>query len=311
MSTVPFDHPFNVFAPAKLNIRLKITGKRSNGYHELVSLMVPVDLFDHLVLKFIDEPRINVTCRGFSAPANADNLVCRATKAFFSQISWQKGLSIELNKRIPVAAGLGGGSSDAAAILMALNETLSASRPLSQKILTEMALNLGADVPFFLRRGPCIAHGIGEILEPVYEWPSLSYVIVMPDISVSTAWAYKSLGLRSSESATKDGRELELTKDECYYMIRNSEKMPMEACRLLENDLERVTMKRFPVIKGIKKSLTDAGAIGALMSGSGPSVFGIFESETSAINAKLNLDGASFGQVFVVKGINSWGVVKW
>ena len=311
MSTVRFDRPFNVFAPAKLNIRLKITGKRSDGYHRLVSLMVPVDLFDHMVLKFTDEPRIKVTCRGFPAPANADNLVCRATKAFFSQINWQKGLLIELNKKIPVAAGLGGGSSDAAAILMALNETLSASRPLSREILAEMALSLGADVPFFLRRSPCIAHGIGEILEPVYEWPSLSYLIVMPDISVSTAWAYKSLGLRASESATKDRRELELTKDDCYYMIRNSEKMPMEACRLLENDLERVTIKRFPIIKEIKKSLIDAGAIGALMSGSGPSVFGIFDSETSAINAKLILDGTPFGQVFMVKGINLWGVVKW
>ena len=311
MSPVPFDRPFNVFAPAKLNIRLKITGKRSDGYHRLVSLMVPVDLFDHMVLKFTDEPRINVTCRGFSAPANADNLVCRATNAFFSQINWQKGLSIELNKKIPVAAGLGGGSSDAAAILMALNETLSASRPLSQEILAEMALNLGADVPLFLRRGPCIAHGIGEILEPVYEWPSLSYLIVMPDISVSTAWAYQSLGLHPSESATKDRRELELTKDDCYYMIRNSEKMPMEVCRLLENDLERVTMKRFPIIEEIKESLIDAGAIGALMSGSGPSVFGIFDSETSAINARLILDGASFGQVFMVRGINLWGVVKW
>ena len=311
MSTVSLDRPFNVFAPAKLNIRLKITGKRSDGYHKLVTLMVPVDLFDNMVLKFTDEPGINVTCRGFSAPANEDNLACRAAKAFISQINWKKGISIELDKRIPVAAGLGGGSSDAAAILMALNETLSASRPLSRRILTEMALNLGADVPFFLRRGPCIAHGIGEILEHVYEWPSLSYVIVMPDISVSTAWAYKSLGLRSSESAAKDRRELELTKNDCYYMIRNSEKIPMEARRLLENDLERVTIKRFPIIKKIKKSLIEAGAIGALMSGSGPSVFGIFESETSAINAKFILDGASFGQVFVVKGINSWGVVKW
>ena len=125
------DQSFNILAPAKLNIRLKITGRRPDGYHDLVSIMVPVDLFDHLVLTFREEPGIDVTCRGFPAPANADNLVWRAAQAFFTRIGWQKGISISLTKRIPSAAGLGGGSSDAAAVLMALNETLCASRAAS------------------------------------------------------------------------------------------------------------------------------------------------------------------------------------
>ncbi len=311
MPTVPFDQPFNVVAPAKLNIRLKITGKRPDGYHNLVSIMVPVDLFDHLELKYVEAPGIHIACRGFSSPANRENLACRAAELFFSRIGWRKGLSMALTKRIPVAAGLGGGSSDAAAVLMALNETFGAAHPFSLEELSQLALNLGADVPFFLRRSPCIAHGIGEKLASVSDWPPLHYLLVMPDISVSTAWVYKTLDHRSSEIDTDGGRELELTTSHCYYMISNSKESPMEASRLLENDLEQVTMNRFPIVGKIKEALRDAGAIGALMSGSGPSVFGVFESEKAAVRGKSFLDGASLGQVFMVKGIRSWGVVKW
>ena len=311
MPTVTFNQPFSVLAPAKLNLRLKITGRRPDGYHELASIMVPVDLFDHMELKFIEEPGIHMTCRGYSVPATAENLVWRAAQSFFSQIGWQKGLSISLTKRIPVAAGLGGGSSDAAAVLMALNETLCASHPLSPALLAELALKLGADVPFFLKRSPCIAHGIGEILEPIQKWPSLSYIIVMPDISVSTAKVYEALDPPPFAVLKEDNREFELTTDDRYDIIRNLEKMPMEVYRLLENDLEQVTASRFPIIREIKQSLTDAGAIGALMSGSGPSVFGVFGSKSRALHAKAILDAATLGRVFVVDGINSWGVVKW
>ena len=311
MSTFTLNQPFSILAPAKLNIRLKITGRRPDGYHELVSIMVPVDLFDHIELKFIEEPRIDITCRGFSAPANSDNLVCRAAQSFFSQIGWQKGLSIDLTKKIPVAAGLGGGSSDAASILMALNKTLCASRPLSPKCMAELALKQGADVPFFLKQSPCIARGIGEILEPIRKWPPLHYVIVMPDISISTAKVYEALDQPSSRPWEEDKRELELTNDEYHVIIGNLLKMPVEACHLLENDLERVTASRFPVIREIKQSLMDVGAIGALMSGSGPSVFGVFESGEGALHAKSVLDTTTSALVFVVKEIDSWGVVKW
>ncbi|MCF8127749.1 MAG: 4-(cytidine 5'-diphospho)-2-C-methyl-D-erythritol kinase, partial [Deltaproteobacteria bacterium] len=164
---------------------LKITGRRPDGYHELVSIMVPVALYDELELKLIEEPGIRMVCRGFSAPASADNLAWRAAQSFFSRIGWRNGLSITLTKNVPVAAGLGGGSSDAAATLMALSELF--SEPLPPKELAELALKLGADVPFFLQRSPCIAHGIGEILAPLPKLPPLSFVIVMPDVSVSTA----------------------------------------------------------------------------------------------------------------------------
>ncbi len=303
MSTIEFDQPYICFAPAKLNIRLKITGRRPDGYHELVSIMAPVDLFDRLELQFIEEPRIDIACQGFPVPVNADNLVCRAAQAFFSRIGWKQGLSIALTKRIPVAAGLGGGSSDAATVLMALNETLFASHPLSPEEMAGLAVKLGADVPFFLRRGPCIARGIGEILEPIGKWPALCYVIVMPNISVSTAWVYSALDKPPFKPANGDKRELELTTNEYYFIIRNLKRMPVDVCHLMENDLERVTVSRFPIIREIKRSLVDAGAVGALMSGSGPSVFGIFGSKSKALHAKSVLDAATLGKVFVVEGI--------
>jgi 4-diphosphocytidyl-2-C-methyl-D-erythritol kinase len=311
MSTFSLNQPFSVLAPAKLNIRLKITGRRPDGYHELVSIMVPVDLFDLITLTFTEQPGISISCRGFSAPANADNLVFRAAQAFFSQTDLQKGLSIDLNKKIPVAAGLGGGSSDAAAIFMALNEILCPSQPLPSKCMSELALKLGADIPFFLERSPCIARGVGEILEPIRKWPSFYYVIVMPDISVSTAKVYEALDQPSFRPRDEDNRELELTNDDYHVIIGNLLKMPVAVCHLLENDLERVTVSRFPIIEEIKQSLMDVGANGALMSGSGSSVFGVFESEAGAHRAKAVFDAANSFQVFVVKGIHSWGVVKW
>ena len=304
MSTVKFNQSIIFFAPAKLNIRLKIIGRRPDGYHELVSIMAPVDLCDRLELRLIEDPRIDITCRGFSAPANADNLASRAARAFFSRIGWKQGLSIALTKRIPVAAGLGGGSSDAASILMALNEIICVSNPLSPEEMAELALKLGADVPFFLRCGPCIARGIGEMLEPIGKWPPLCYVIVMPGISVSTASVYAALDGPAIQSVNGDKREIELTTDEYYFIIRNLKKTPMEVCRLLENDLERVTVSRFPVIREVKQALMDAGAVGALMSGSGPSVFGIFESKSKALHAKSILDTAGLGEVFVAEGIS-------
>ncbi len=303
MSTIEFNRPFVVDAPAKLNIRLKITGRRPDGYHRLVSIMAPVDLFDRLELTFTKEPGINIACRGFQAPANADNLAFRAARSFFSRIGWKQGLSIVLTKRIPVAAGLGGGSSDAAAVLMVLNEILCASDPLLSEEMAELAVKLGADVPFFLQRGPCIARGIGEVLEPIGKWPPLCYVIVMPNISVSTAWAYGALDKRPSESEKEEKREFELTTNEYYFIIRNLKSMPMDIRHLLENDLERVTVSRFPIIREIKRSLMDAGAVGALMSGSGPSVFGVFESKSKAFHAKSVLNAATLGRVFVVEGV--------
>ena len=275
-------------APAKLNVMLKITGKRSDGYHDLVSVMVPVSLFDEIEVRRADEPGIGFSCSGVSSPSGADNLAVRAASAFYRKAGLNPGIHLSLNKNIPVAAGLGGGSSDAAATLTALNEYHKG--PLSAEQLAGIARSLGADVPFFLRREPCLATGIGDVLEPLELWPELWYLIVMPPFSVSTAWVYGNLRLELTSNSTED-------------ILNCLKKRPLEVPRLLENDLEKVTASHFPVISTIKKALVEAGARGALMSGSGPSVFGLFTDEGRLGTAVQAVSSMNLGDVFAVRGL--------
>ena len=284
-------------APAKLNLRLKITGRRPDGYHNLVSIMAPVSLYDRIELQITSRNLITISCEGFSAPADKENLACRAAQAFFAKTGIDHGLSIKLTKNIPVAAGLGGGSSDAACVLKALNQIWSC--PLSAKELAELALGLGADVPFFLTEKPCIVRGIGEILEPIEKWPKLWYIIVTPPIRVSTAWVYGNLNWSPLEGTG----ELELTKDEYQFIIVNLKKKVFVIARVLDNDLERVTASHFPVIEDIKKTLMDSGSDGVLMSGSGPSVFGVFGSKDRARQAKTDLTSLDIGDIFLAEGL--------
>lgn len=285
-------------APAKVNIRLKVTGRRPDGYHELVSLMVPVGLFDEMELARTKEKGITLTCRGDAVPRDETNLSYKAAQVFFERTGLPPGISINLKKHIPVAAGLGGGSSDAAGTLEALNALW--DEPLTREELRRLARGLGADVPFFLQPGPCIARGIGEILEPVHRWPCLYYVIVTPDLHVSTSWVYGRL-------------KLKLTRNEYDFIVKSLRKEPLEITPLLENDLETVTASRFPIVGRIKKSLMDTGAEGSLMSGSGPSVFGVFRSEARARRAEDFLASRHLGRTFVAAGLGpkDWGVVKW
>jgi 4-diphosphocytidyl-2-C-methyl-D-erythritol kinase len=281
-------HSHHFLAPAKLNIRLKVTGRRADGYHELVSIMVPVGLFDHIELEFIRLRRIMLSCQGFSVPNNKENLVYRAASVFFSKTGTPRGISIKLTKNIPVSAGLGGGSSDAAFILKGLNET--ESNPLKPQALADLAVGLGADVPFFLLNRPCIVRGIGDILAPIEKWPKFWYVIVKPALDVSTAWVYGNL-------------KLKLTKGEYQYIVNWLRKGHFEIRHILENDLETVTASHFPVIADIKRLLLNVGAEGALMSGSGPSVFGVFTSRDRALIAKKKLISKALGEIFVVEGL--------
>ncbi|RLB32474.1 MAG: 4-(cytidine 5'-diphospho)-2-C-methyl-D-erythritol kinase [Deltaproteobacteria bacterium] len=271
-------------APAKLNIRLKITGTRADGYHELVSIMVPITLFDFLEIRKKRSPGIELACEGIQAPGGEKNLVFRAASSFFSRSGVSGGVFIKLAKNIPVAAGMGGGSSDAAATLLLLNDIF--EKPLSTKELHTLALELGADVPFFLLCKPCLARGIGEILEPLNHWPSTWYVVITPPAQVSTAWAYANA-------------KLELTKDEYIFIHKKLRDEQIVVSSVLENDLEKVTSARFPIIHEIKELLLEAGAEGALMTGSGPSVFGVFASSKRAHQARERLFPKNLGRVFV------------
>jgi 4-diphosphocytidyl-2-C-methyl-D-erythritol kinase len=278
---------YSIKTPAKLNIRLKVTGLRPDGYHELVSIMVPVGLYDILELRVPFDGRIQITCEDTDVPSDKNNLIYRAAESFMYQTGLDEGASITLQKNIPVSAGLGGGSSDAAATLLALNRIY--SNPLSDPDLHALAVKLGADVPFFLNCRPSLATGIGEILSPIPNWPELWYIVVVPPFKVSTSWAYQNLRLR-------------LTTDEYTDIFEMLKKGNYSISNILENDLEKVTSASFPIINTLKKSLMDAGAEGAIMSGSGPSVFGIFLTNEKAVCAKETLLSGNLGRVFMVRG---------
>jgi len=277
------DRVLTTRAPAKLNLRLKVTGRRPDGYHELVSLMVPIDLCDLLEFQVIPE-KVELVWQGLPVPDDEHNLVRRAARAFFASIGVKGGISVRMTKNIPVAAGMGGGSSDAAATLFSLNHLW--SRPLSFEALWELALQLGADVPFFLEPRPCIARGVGEILEPVERWPDLWYLIVTPRFHVSTAWVYGNL-------------RLGLTSNEYDRIKDQLRKESLVISQFLENDLESVTSAKFPILDRIKKTLLEAGAEGALMTGSGPSVFGVFGSRKQAEQAREKILPHDLGRVIL------------
>jgi 4-diphosphocytidyl-2-C-methyl-D-erythritol kinase len=270
-------------APAKLNLRLKISGRRKDGYHELSSIMVPISLFDLLELR-VAPHGVALQCEGFTVPPDETNLVYRAAQTFLARAGVQKGVTAKLVKKIPVAAGLGGGSSDAAATLLALSRIWPRALPPGE--LQRIALDLGADVPFFLECKPALASGIGEILEPLAEWPAYWYVVVNPKLEVSTAWAYGQLKL----ALTRSGRE------DIYALLKSR---PLGISRVLENDLEAVTAERFPIIDRIKGHLMDAGAEGAMMTGSGPTVFGVFLSPEAAERATQYMISRRVGNVFL------------
>lgn len=250
--------------------------------------MVPITIFDEIEFSWC-QSGITLICEGLSLQSDKENLVYQAAKAFFSHTGIDQRISIKLIKKIPIAAGLGGGSSDAACTLNALNKIYSS--PISQDELAKIAVHLGADVPFFLESRPCVARGIGEILEPIENWPKYWYVVITPPIEVSTSWVYRNL-------------KLELTTIDSDPIISWLKGDPSQVFMLLENDLERVTASHFPVINTIKECLVEAGALGALMSGSGPSVFGVFASKDQALSAEAYLSDRNLGNIFVA---TDWG----
>ena len=277
-----------ILSPAKVNLFLKITGQRVDGYHELVSVFVPVALYDKLKISK-SEKGLEVYCTGRELPKGQDNLVNKAAISFFEKTGIRKGTKITLIKKIPISSGLGGGSSDAAATLKGLNQLW--PNPLSKEDLERLALSLGADVPFFLLQKPAIARGIGEILQPIENFPSFWYVIVSPDLIVSTAWAY-------------ERTKLELTNNGNQNIMNSLKKGIFNIPDLLFNDLERVTLVKYPFLCSIKDSLIKLGALGALMTGSGPSIFGLFDSAKKAQEAGKILESYNKGHVFVVKGLS-------
>ncbi len=264
-----------VLSPAKINLFLQVTGKRSDGFHDLFSLMCCLDLFDIIYLRFgVDKIEIESSDR--QIPLGESNLAHKAATLFFKSLAITDGLNIRIEKSIPVAAGLGGGSSNAASVLMGLNQHY--GFPFSRDELMAMGLEIGADVPFFLFQKPAVASGVGEILEP---YPgSLPYHVLLlnPMVGVHTAEVYRNLNLRLTKCKKK------ITKP---FLKRGGFDPSLHLC----NDLESVTIAKYPVIGSLKQHLLKHGALGALMSGSGPTVFGLFSDPHKAGEARRALGG--------------------
>jgi len=262
-----------ILSPAKINLFLIVTERRADGYHNLVSLMCGIKLYDTISLD-VGYHGTTISCAHPDVPEDESNLAYKAVNVFQKALGRYAGVKIIIEKQIPVAAGLGGGSSNAAAVLSGLNRYH--GYPFSKDDLMAMGLSVGADVPFFLYNKPAIASGVGEKLTHCHGLQNLKVLLVFPGFGVSTAHVYKSLNLGLTKCKKKLKQVLlnHLNFDPRYHLC---------------NDLETVVASRYPFISAAKETLLDLGATGALMSGSGPTVFGLFSDLERAKAASLTL----------------------
>jgi 4-diphosphocytidyl-2-C-methyl-D-erythritol kinase len=273
-----------VFCPAKVNLYLRVLGRRDDGYHDLLSIMQPLSLADELTVT-PTPPGIFLDCDQPEIPKGPGNLVWQAALAFQRAAGRKVGAHFALRKRIPAAAGLGGGSSDAAGGLLALN-TL-AGEPLKAPALQQLAGDLGADVPFFLGLGPAWARGIGTELASV-RLPPYWYLLLNPGVRVSTRWVYESLDLRALKG---------------YKILREGDWDPAEPGKWVHNDLESVTLKQHPQLADLLERLGRLGAQARGMSGSGPTLYGLFPTLDAAREAGRELRGKFPGWMAIAQGL--------
>lgn len=279
-----------ISAPAKVNTLLRVISKREDGYHDLQMVMVPLTLADEIRLMPIDSGiELIIDGHGDSGMEGRENLAWRAA-AILTEASGRKdGVRIELTKRIPVAAGLGGGSSDAAAVLKGLNKLWDLGW--GPHRLASFGKCLGADVPFFCYDKPAFVEGIGDIVSPFETFPDLFILLINPGFAVSTPWVYRQW-------------DLQLTTKGCDARSRPLFRAFRDVVSFLHNDLEAVTIYAHPEIADIKNFLFDTGAAGALMSGSGPTVFGVFDDVLKRDVAFIKASKNESWRVFAVENFN-------
>lgn len=280
-------------AYAKINLGLDVTGTREDGYHEVRMIMQTVGLFDEIELEKCEAPGIACFCDRKDLPTDSGNLAVRAAEWIGKKFDISSGVKLRLRKEIPVAAGMAGGSSDAAAVLVGMNRLFDLG--LSDAELVRAAVQIGADVPYCLTGGTALAEGIGEILTPLPDLPDCPIVIAKPAVSVSTGYVYQNLVLDRVEHPDIGG------------MRRAIESADLSGVTgRLGNVLESVSIPACPVIRQVKKSMRAYGADGVLMSGSGPTVFGIFPDDGKARIAAdaLQSMGADLEMVSVTRPVN-------
>jgi 4-diphosphocytidyl-2-C-methyl-D-erythritol kinase len=269
-------------AYGKINLGLDVLRRREDGYHEVRMIMQTVGVFDRLDIDRRSEPGISLDTNLYYLPTNENNLVYRAAKLLMDEFHITEGVDIHLKKYIPVAAGMAGGSSDAAAALFGINKMFHLG--LSTEDLQKRGVTLGADIPYCIMRGTALSEGIGEILTPLPPVPQCHVLIAKPGINVSTKFVYENL--HANELRPEQHPDIDSIIDG----IRAGS--ISQICQHLGNVLETVTVREYPVIQDIKDYMTTHGADGALMSGSGPTVFGLF---TDAAAARKAYRGLRFG----------------
>ncbi len=274
-------------SPAKVNLYLRVLGRRKDGYHNIATLMQKISLYDEVDFS-LRKNGIMVRCPGTTLPENEDNIVYKAAKSLFSHASCKAGIEITIRKRIPIAGGLGGGSSNAATTLVTLNDLMEFNY--STEELMEIGARLGADVPFFVFDKTAWAFGIGDRLQIIENIPQLWLVLINPRFEISTKAIYEDFNLRLTTEEKKFNIPLLCTAGGVAGTLRN--------------DLEKATLEKYPVLKELKKLLMAYGALGSLMSGSGPTVFGIFADEKDALEAEERLKTEGKWSVFMARSIN-------
>ena len=280
-------------ARAKINLGLDVLGKREDGYHEVRMVMQTIGIYDRLILTKIPEEEIRITSNLAFLPVNENNLIYKAIKLLKDEYHFPGGVSVDLNKFIPVAAGMAGGSTDAASTMFGVNRLFGLN--LSMGKMMELGVRLGADVPYCVMRGTALAEGIGENLTRITPVPHMWILIAKPQINVSTRLVYEQLDMGGIQKHPDiDGI---IRAIEAQDVVRIAQSMG--------NVLENVTVPLYPVIETIKQDMLSHGAINAMMSGSGPTVFGIFPDEqtTLACQAFLKKKGDA-RQVYITENFN-------
>ena len=280
-------------ALGKINLGLDVLGRRENGYHDVRMVMQTLYLYDQITIEKTEKPGIELSTNLFYLPVNENNLAYRAADLLMQKFGVEEGVKITLEKHIPVAAGIAGGSSNAAAVLYGLNRMFSLG--LSQEELMERGVKLGADVPYCIMRGTVLAEGIGEILTPLPAMPRCTVLVAKPPISVSTKLVYEKLDAHEIEDHPDIDGVLEGLERQDLKKIASS----------MGNVLERVTVEEYPVIEEIKEMMKENGALNAMMSGSGPTVFGLYSDKRMAKEAAQKIKESGIAKQVYVTNIHN------
>ncbi|MGN1192463.1 MAG: 4-(cytidine 5'-diphospho)-2-C-methyl-D-erythritol kinase [Dorea sp.] len=280
-------------ALGKINLGLDVLGRRENGYHDVRMVMQTLYLYDQIKMEKTKKPGIELNTNLFYLPVNGNNLAYRAADLLMKEFEIKEGVKITLEKHIPVAAGMAGGSSNAATVLFGMNRMFSLG--LSQQELMDRGVTLGADVPYCIMRGTVLAEGIGEILTPLPAMPKCHVLIAKPPISVSTKLVYEKL----------DSHEITEHPDIDGILKGLKERNLKKIASSMGNVLEKVTIEEYPVIEEIKNVMKKSGALNAMMSGSGPTVFGIFDDKDRAKRAARRIREQQLAKQVYVTGIHN------